>query len=51
MKDGMSEFLKTAYARNKVKDLHEAFIEYPVEDEWYQGEENYFTMKEQVKRN
>lgn len=34
----MSEFLKTAYARNKVKDLHEAFIEYPVEDEWHQGD-------------
>lgn len=37
MKEELSEFLKTAYKYNKVKDLKEAFIEYPVEEEWHKG--------------
>lgn len=41
MKNDMSEFLKIAYERNKVKDLHEAFIEYPVEEEWHNGDIDY----------
>lgn len=32
-----SEFLKLAYANNKVKDLEEAFLEYPPEEEWHEG--------------
>lgn len=37
MKEELSDFLKTAYKYNKVKDLKEAFEEYPVEDEWHEG--------------
>lgn len=33
----ISEFLKKAYKYNKVKDLKEAFEEYPVEEEWHKG--------------
>ncbi len=37
MKEELSDFLKTAYKYNKVKDLKEAFEEYPVEEEWHKG--------------
>lgn len=35
--DGLSDFIKFAYKCNKVKDLEEAFEEYPVEEEWHKG--------------
>ena len=34
MNDGLSDFLKFAYEKGKVKD---AFEEYLVEEEWHQG--------------
>lgn len=37
MKEDLSDFLKIAYEYNKVRDLKEAFEEYPVEDEWHKG--------------
>ena len=37
MKEELSDFLKTAYKYNKIKDLNEAFEEYPVEEEWHKG--------------
>lgn len=37
MKEEMSDFLKIAYKYNKVKDLKEAFEEFPVEEEWHKG--------------
>lgn len=37
MNDNLSDFLKNAYKHNKVKDLKEAFEEYPVEEEWHEG--------------
>jgi len=37
MKEELSDFLKTAYKYNKIKDLDEAFEEYPVEEEWHKG--------------
>ena len=37
MKDDLSEFLKTAYKYGRVKDLEEAFEEFPVEEEWHEG--------------
>ena len=37
MKDNISDFLKMAYKYNKVRDVKEAFEEYPVEDEWHEG--------------
>lgn len=33
----LSDFLKTAYKYGKVKDLKDAFEEYPVEEEWHKG--------------
>ena len=35
--EGLSEFLKFAYKHNKVRDISEAFEEYPVEEEWHKG--------------
>lgn len=37
MKEELSEFLKIEYKYNRVKDLKEAFEEYPVEEEWHKG--------------
>ncbi|MBR1803121.1 MAG: hypothetical protein IJ777_04075 [Clostridia bacterium] len=37
MKEELSDFLKTAYKYNRVRDLKEAFEEYPVEEEWHKG--------------
>lgn len=34
---GLSEFMKFAYKCNKVRDIKEAFEEYPVEEEWHEG--------------
>ncbi len=36
-KNELSDFLKTAYEYGKVKDLKDAFEEYPVEEEWHKG--------------
>ena len=35
--EGLSEFLKFAYKHNKVRNISEAFEEYPVEQEWHKG--------------
>ena len=37
MKEELSDFLKIAYKYNRVKDLEEAFDEFPTEDEWHKG--------------
>ena len=37
MKEELSDFLKTAYKYDKVKDVIEAFDEYPVDKEWHKG--------------
>ncbi len=37
MKKELSDFLKIAYEHGKVKDLKEAFEEFPVEEEWHKG--------------
>lgn len=33
----LSEFMKLAYKYGRVKDLNEAFEEFPVEEEWHKG--------------
>lgn len=39
---GLSDFMKFAYAKGKVRKVDEAFEEYPVENEWHKGRiENY----------
>lgn len=37
MNNDLSDFLRIAYKYNKVKELDEAFEEYPVEEEWHEG--------------
>ena len=37
MKEELSDFLKTAYEYGRVKNLEEAFEEFPVEEEWHKG--------------
>ncbi len=37
MQKELSDFLKTAYEHGKVKELNEAFEEFPVEEEWHKG--------------
>ena len=38
----MSEFIKKAYEANKVKNIEDAFMEYPTEEEWHKGKIEYF---------
>ncbi len=48
MKEEISDFLKTAYKYGKVKDVKEAFDEYPVEEEWHKGKiENILNEEEE----
>lgn len=44
----MSDFLKKAYELGRVKDLSEAFKEYPPEEEWHHGDIDYFINDENV---
>ncbi len=37
MQKELSKFLKIAYEHGRVKELKEAFEEYPVEEEWHKG--------------
>ena len=37
MKEELNDFLKIAYKYGKVRDLKEAFEEFPVEEEWHEG--------------
>ena len=47
MKENKS-FLEIAKEKGRIKDIKEAFEEYPVEEEWHKGKsENILTLKEQ----
>ena len=35
--DGLSDFMKLAYELGRVKDVEEAFEEFPPENEWHEG--------------
>lgn len=35
--NNLSDFLKFAYSKGKVKDINEAFNEYPVDEEIHKG--------------
>lgn len=35
--NGMSDFLKIAIKNGRVRDVKEAFMEYPEEEEWHKG--------------
>lgn len=38
MKNNYSDFIKKAYEAGRVKDVSEAFKEYPPEEEWHHGD-------------
>ena len=49
MKEEMSDFLKFAYEKGKVRDVGEAFEEFPVEEEWHKGKiGNVLTLNEET---
>lgn len=35
--ENLSDFLKVAYKYNKIRNIEEAFKEFPVEEEWHKG--------------
>lgn len=42
--NNMKNLIELAKKRGKIKDVKEAFIEYPVEEEWHKGKiENILT--------
>lgn len=48
MQKELSDFLKVAYEYGKVRELKEAFEEYPVEEEWHKGNaENWLREQEE----
>ena len=51
MKPELSDFLKIAYKYNKVKNLDDAFLEYPVEDEWHKGKISNVVSEQEVVYN
>ena len=51
MKKELSEFLKTAYNYDKVKEIDEAFKEFPVENEWHKGKVENVLNEESAKYN
>ena len=49
MQRELSDFLKIAYQYGKVKDLKDAFEEFPVEEEWHKG--NAENLAKRTRRN
>ncbi len=48
MKNEISDFLKFEKEKGKIKDLEEAFNEFPVEEEWHKGKiENLLYVNEE----
>lgn len=49
MKDEISDFLKFAKEKGKIKDVKEAFEEYPVEEEFHKGKiESFLYVSEEI---
>ena len=48
MKEELSDFLKLAYKCGKVKELKEAFEEFPPEEEWHKGKIEYVLKEESI---
>ena len=51
MKKELSEFLKVAYKAGRVKDVKEAFKEFPVENEWHKGKIENVIKDKKIKSN
>lgn len=48
MKNELSDFLKEAYKAGKVRNIEEAFQEFPVEEEWHKGKIENVINEEQI---
>lgn len=48
---GLSDFMKFAYKCNKVRDIKEAFDEYPVKEEWHEGKIENVLRESEVEYN
>ena len=48
---GLSDFMKFAYKCNKVRNIKEAFEEYPVEEEWHEGKIENVLRESEVEYN
>ena len=46
MNDEENEFLKLAYKTGRVRDVSEAFEEYPPENEWHKGNADFFVKED-----
>lgn len=51
MQDNLSNFLQIAYKYNKVKELSDAFEDYPVEEEWHEGKVENVIREDRTKYN
>ena len=51
MNENLSDFLKYAYSKGKVKDVKEAFEEFPVEEEWHEGKIENILQEKDVEYN
>ena len=51
MKNEMSDFLKFAKEKGKIKDVSEAFEKYPVEEEWHKGKIESLSYLQEEKEN
>lgn len=40
--ENLSDFMKLAYKLGRVKDVEEAFEEFPPEEEWHEGKSKRF---------
>lgn len=49
--NGLSDFIKFAYSKGKVRKVEDAFKEYPVEDEWHKGKIENVLREEDKKYN
>lgn len=47
MEEKISDFLKFAIKHNAIKDVEEAFIAFPVEEEWHKGKVENVLMEEE----
>ena len=45
---GLSNFMKLAYKKDKVREISQAFKEYPVLEEWHQGRKETFLEEEEI---
>lgn len=51
MEEYSSDFLREAYKTGRVRDVREAFEEFPPENEWHQGDMNYFLHEDLTEYN